>query len=61
MMTLKITKHGRERFHERVGFMTDEDITTFVMFPQPDYTFIWRVEMIKKKFYKCLITVLLRR
>jgi len=57
MLPLKITKHGRERFHERVGYMPDEDIEFFVMTNNPAFTFVCELKQYKQRWFKCLVTV----
>lgn len=58
MLPLKITRHGRERWHERVGYMTDKEIEFAVMSPPDHIIPVVKLENTKNGWVKFLLTVI---
>ena len=55
----KLTRHGRDRFIERVGFLHDDEILAVASNPvNPKFRFIWKLKRIRGKWVNCLVTVI---
>jgi hypothetical protein len=54
-----LTKHGRQRFIERVGEMPDSDILSTAIKGKEGYTFVWAPDRSYPTTGRRLITVLI--